>query len=126
MAPAGPAAPAPHRTLLVVEPNYALRQTIVSALGHEGRRVLSAGRGDTALQSCDAHEGSIDLLVVDDTLPDMYGPALALRLRERYPGLTVLHMTAANTPRAAADHEICKPFTLDALADKVRAILLLI
>jgi two-component system, cell cycle sensor histidine kinase and response regulator CckA len=72
----------------------------------------------------------IDLLLTDVVMPGMSGRQLALRLTELHPDLKVLFMSGY-TDNVMAQHGVLepgtellqKPFTLDSLGDKVRAVL---
>jgi signal transduction histidine kinase/CheY-like chemotaxis protein len=114
--------------VLVVEDEAAVRNLVVEVLHELGYRPLEAGDGPSALELL---EGSprIDLLVTDVGLPGLNGRQLADAARQRRPGLKVLFMTgyAANAALNGGflDHGmemITKPFAIDALAQRIRDI----
>jgi CheY-like chemotaxis protein len=115
--------------VLVVEDEASVRQFTVEALVELGYRVLEADSAAAALRVIDAHP-EIDLLFTDVVMPDVNGARLADEARRRRPELRVLFTTGYT--RNAVVHNgvldpgvdmIGKPFTLDALATKVRLVL---
>jgi PAS domain S-box-containing protein len=115
--------------VLVVEDEPAVRQFTIEALNELGYQVLEADGAKAALQLLDAHP-EIVLLFTDVVMPDVNGAKLADEARRRRPGLKVLFTTGYT--RNAVVHNgvldagvemIGKPFTLDALAVKLRLVL---
>jgi CheY-like chemotaxis protein len=115
--------------VLVVEDEPSVRRFSVDALLELGYRVLEADGAATALRLLDAHP-EIVLLFTDIVMPDVNGARLAEEVRRRRPGLKILFTTGYT--RNAVVHNgvldagvdlIGKPFTLDALAVKLRAVL---
>jgi len=95
-----------------------------------GHTVLEASLVDEAVDLCRSHAGPIHLLVTDVVMPGMDGPALARRLAEICPGMNVLYMTgypddvlAQHGVSPTDAHLIRKPFTVHALATRMRDIL---
>lgn len=74
------------RTILLVEDNEQLRALYGMILDDAGFRIVSAQDASEAL----AHEGPIDILMTDLSLPGMDGHELATRIRDRLPGVPVL------------------------------------
>ena len=114
-------------TLLVVEDEEGVRELMQAWLESHGYRVLTAGNGVEALDTCEAFDGPIDLVVADMVMPAMGGPALARKLKPLRPGLKVMFMSgyADATPgdRDVLDEPtlfLQKPFALSVLVDKVR------
>jgi CheY-like chemotaxis protein len=111
--------------VLVVEDESVVRLLIVELLNDLGYRALEAADGPAALRILQTAQ-RIDLLVTDIGLPGLNGRQLADAGRERRPNLKVLFMTgyaesAAGKHFLAADMEIVtKPFTMEALAVKIR------
>ncbi len=115
-------------TVLLVEDEVGVRAMAAEYLRDLGHTVLEAGDGPTALDFL--HSGlHVDLLLTDVGLPGgMNGRQVADAARERRPGLLVLFITGyaggALDGRLAPGMEVIgKPFALDALASKVRAML---
>lgn len=115
--------------ILVVEDETAVRRFSVDALNELGYRVLEAEGAVGALRLLDAHP-EIMLLFTDVVMPDVNGAKLADEVRRRRPDLKILFTTGYT--RNAIVHNgvldpgvdmIGKPFTLDALATKIRSVL---
>jgi PAS domain S-box-containing protein len=119
----------PREVVLVVEDEPAVRRFSADALNELGYQVLEADGATAALRLLDDHP-EIALLFTDVVMPDVNGAKLALEARRRRPDLKVLFTTGYT--RNAVIHNgvldpgvemIGKPFTLDALAAKVRFVL---
>jgi signal transduction histidine kinase/CheY-like chemotaxis protein len=119
----------PDEIVLVVEDEAQVRHMSVDALRELGYTVLQAANGEEALRQLGG-VSEIDLLFTDIVMPGMTGRQLADRaLRER-PDLKILYTTGYT--RNAIVHNgivdegvsfLTKPFTLDALARKIREVL---
>jgi PAS domain S-box-containing protein len=114
-------------TILVVDDDDRLRLLLTDTLRRRGYRVLDAEGVTRAAEIFAAYTGRVDLLVCDIFLRDGAGPDLAERLHAIDPQLQVLYMSGASasiTPTIGPGIGFLeKPFSLKALADKVRAIL---
>ena len=132
-APAEPPASLPlgdaQEVVLVVEDEAAVRQFSVEALTELGYRVLEADGAAAALRLIDAHP-EIALLFTDVVMPEVNGRKLADEARRRRPGLKVL-FTTGYTRNAVVHNGVLdpgvqllgKPFTVEALAARVREVL---
>jgi len=117
-------------TILLVEDAEALRNVARESLEGNGYAVLSAANADQALQIAEHYQGTIHLLLTDVILPGRNGRALAEALAELHPETRVLYMSGY-TSDAIVHHGVLesgtaflqKPFTLNALGSKVRAVL---
>src|SRR2546427_2286292 len=117
-------------TVLIVEDEEAVRALAKTALMRKGYRVLEAANGGEALLRCESERAPIHLLVTDVVMPGLGGADLARRLAPLRPDMRVLFISGY-TDRAAARHGTMqpgaayleKPFSLDALARKVREVL---
>ena len=116
------------RTVLLVEDEDGVRAMVVEHLRELGYAVLKAEDGPAALRLL--RSGTrVDLLVTDVGLPGgMNGRQVADAAREHRPGLPVLFVTgyagnALDGQLAPRMEVIGKPFALDILAAKVRAML---
>src|SRR5438445_2765496 len=116
-------------TVLVAEDEEAVRLIIAKALEARGYRVLSARDGSEALELAAGH-GGIDLLVTDVAMPDMNGRQLSRCLTEARPNLRTLYLSgytddAMLHPGVLQEGVafLQKPFSLGALARKVRDVI---
>lgn len=114
--------------ILVVEDDALLLQGLVMALEGEGYvcdGVTTSRGAEAALAS-----GLYSLLILDLGLPDEDGLRLLLRLRRQKKTLPVLILTARDTVGdrivgldAGADDYLIKPFALDELLARIRALI---
>jgi PAS domain S-box-containing protein len=117
-------------TVLVVEDEPIVRGVILEMLGEQGYRTLEAVDGPSGLKILRTGQ-RIDLLVTDVGLPGMNGRQLADQARETRPDLKILFITgyAENVAMAGGFLQpgmemITKPFDLDNLSRRVRAMIL--
>ncbi|WP_245442871.1 ATP-binding response regulator [Methylobacterium terrae] len=115
-------------TVLVVEDEPAVRSLILEVLRDLGYRALEAQDGPAGLAALRV-PGRIDLLVTDVGLPGLNGRQLADAAREHRPGLKVLFITGYAENAAMAGflapgmQMITKPFPVDLLARRIRAMI---
>ncbi|MFH0997347.1 MAG: PocR ligand-binding domain-containing protein [Pseudomonadota bacterium] len=124
-----PAAPVVrgHETILLVEDEPAILNMTGQMLETFGYRVLSALMPGEAIRLAREHAGEIHLLLSDVVMPEMNGRDLAKNLISLYPGIRCLFMSGY-TANVIAHHGmlddginfIQKPFSIQALATKVR------
>jgi two-component system cell cycle sensor histidine kinase/response regulator CckA len=115
-------------TVLLVEDNDILRRLLKEGLVSSGYVVLSARDGVVALEHSERHDGEIDVLVADSMVAGTPGAELLSRILEQRPQAKLLVMSAqpASPERssgATANGFIAKPFTLAALAARLRELL---
>jgi len=114
-------------TILLVEDEDMVRNLSRQILEICGYQVIEARNGIEALTLSESRNQKIDLLLTDVVMPQMGGRELMEKLSTLHPGISVL-FTSGYTDDAvlrqgvqAEDMNfIQKPFTLDALAHKVR------
>lgn len=117
-------------TILLVEDEAGIRKLTQECLASKGYMVLSARDGLEALKIAEQHGEAIDLLLTDVVLPGLGGPKLAKQYLGLHPETQVLYMSGY-TDDAIIHHGVLdqgiaflqKPFTIDDLWLKVRAIL---
>jgi CheY-like chemotaxis protein len=126
VAPAGPG----HETVLLVEDEPSILEMTELILAKFGYRVLAATTPGEAVRMAKAHGGRIHLLITDMVMPEMNGRDLANRLIALHPEIVCLFMSGYSgdviTHRGMLDEGvnfIQKPFSIQALAAKVREVL---
>ncbi|HET9148786.1 MAG TPA: PAS domain S-box protein [Acetobacteraceae bacterium] len=113
-------------TVLLVEDDASVRLLIAEVLRELGYACVEARDGQAALPIL-ASEIRLDLMITDVGLPGLNGRQLAEMGRQHRPGLKVLfvtgyaeHATTREEFLAPGMRMVTKPFTLDALAVKIR------
>jgi CheY-like chemotaxis protein len=117
-------------TLLLVEDEAPVRESVRRLLEWHGYTVIEARSGADALQIYDGNEQGIDLVLTDLMMPGMGGHELVERLRVRHPELRVLFMSGyadkSMTPNGAPRRGTAyleKPFTVELLMQRLREVL---
>jgi two-component system response regulator MprA len=116
------------KRILLVDDEPAVLSGLRRALTLEDYEVALAENGETALEVAAARR--IDLVVLDLMLPGLSGFTVCRKLRATAPSLPILMLTARDTvpDRVAgldsgADDYLVKPFAIDELLARVRALL---
>ncbi|HJW22312.1 MAG TPA: response regulator transcription factor [Candidatus Limnocylindrales bacterium] len=114
------------RTILVVEDEPTLRETVAEALETEGFEVRTAGDGQTAVARFREHRP--DLLLLDLMLPGMSGMDVC-RIVRAESSVPIVMLTARDSEvdkvvglEIGADDYVTKPFSLRELSARIRAI----
>ena len=114
--------------VLVVDDEPAVADAVARALRLEGYDVSTAGEGLAALSELE--RGRPDALVLDVMMPRMDGLEVARELRARGDMLPILMLTARDSIGdrvagldAGADDYLVKPFALEELLARLRALL---
>lgn len=119
----------PSKLILVVEDDARVREVSVSMLRELGYMTIHADGATAALRQLDAHSNVV-LMFTDIVMPDVNGRKLAEQALKRWPDLKVLFTTGFT--RNAVVHNgvldadvqlLQKPFTIEELAQKIRAVL---
>ncbi|MGA8150250.1 MAG: PAS domain S-box protein [Terriglobales bacterium] len=117
-------------TVLLVEDEESVRELVRETLEAKGYNVLQAENGAAALRLTQQYSDPIDMLITDVVMPGMSGRELSARLSASHPYTKVLYLSGYTED--AIVHEgvlepgtafLQKPFTLHALARKIREVL---
>ena len=114
--------------ILVVDDDRAVREALQRALAYEGYEVEAATDGGTALAAIERH--APDVVVLDVMMPGVDGLAVTRRLRDKGNRVPILMLTARDGVNervegldVGADDYLVKPFELEELLARVRALL---
>ncbi len=114
--------------ILIVEDDQAVREALERALGFEGYEIETARDGAVALSMLRNH--SYDLIVLDVMMPHLDGLETCRRIRAGGDDVPILMLTARTAVDdrvegldAGADDYVAKPFALDELLARIRALL---
>ncbi len=113
---------------LVIDDSSAMRMILKRIMTRLGFHVTPAGNGQEALDAIAAADHSFDVALVDWNMPVMNGLQFiqTVRSEPRYSNLTLMMVTTESEQSqmvralAAGAHEyLIKPFTPDAVSDKL-------
>src|SRR5712691_9708672 len=119
--------PAKKTTILTADDDPQLLRLVMRNLQLEGYDVLVASDGKQALEQIEAHQP--DLVLLDVMMPKMDGFTVCQRVRE-FSSVPVIIVTARGQDQdkvrgldIGADDYLTKPFSVDELLARVRAVL---
>jgi len=119
-----------HERILLVEDEDNVRIFSARALRTTGYEVFEAASGDEALDVLEDENYEIDLMISDVVMPEMDGPTLLTKVRERMPDLKVIFVSGyaeENVRQDIADNQsvefLPKPYSLDQINSKVKDVL---
>jgi two-component system OmpR family response regulator len=112
----------------VVDDEPSILETVGGVLRDEGFEIDTASNARTAMSTAAARHP--DMIVLDVMLPDFNGIEIARRLRADGRSVAILFLTARDSIddrvvglRVGGDDYMTKPFSLEELVERVRAIL---
>ena len=115
-------------SILVVEDDHAVRDALERALSFEGYAIDVARDGAVALSMI--RDTGYDLIVLDVMMPHLDGLETCRRIRAGGDDVPILMLTARTAVNdrvegldAGADDYVAKPFSLDELLARIRALL---
>jgi DNA-binding response OmpR family regulator len=115
------------KTILVVDDEPHIVLGLRDALEFEGFRVISAGKGQEGVAL--AQSEAPDAVILDLMLPDLNGYTVCEQLRRLVPHVPILMLTARSQETdkirgldAGADDYVTKPFSVNELIARIRAI----
>ena len=118
----------PEKKILVAEDDNAVRESLERALRLEGYQVLVSSNGEQALEI--ASVTPPDLYILDVMMPILDGLSVCRTLRRQGDKTPILILTARHQVSdrvsgldAGADDYLAKPFVLDELLARIRALL---
>lgn len=116
-------------TVIVVEPDPAVRRFMATALDARGYTVLTAGGIYDGLELCTSSALGIQLLITDGQTGTIDGTILVTLVRQRFPDMPILLVTnGLDNPSPSGSFVteppfLAKPFTATQLARAVRQVL---
>ncbi|MEZ4230206.1 MAG: response regulator [Polyangiaceae bacterium] len=116
--------PTSSHTILVVDDEESVRNTLSRLLGRAGYQVVTAANGEEALLLTRARGQEFDAFLVDVSMPQMSGPQVFAEIRKLLPQAVVILMSGYNhvdTVREAFNNGLAgflqKPFLLDSFTE---------
>jgi CheY-like chemotaxis protein len=116
--------------ILVVEDQAPIRTQIRRALERGGFSVVEANNVTEALEIFKANHETIVLAIIDIVMPGISGLDMASELNREHPGVKILYISGyvgsvamEVITRSSPEALLAKPFTMDALIERVRSML---
>ena len=121
-------------SILLVEDDVSVRRVLTKVLKDKGYVVYSVDSGEEALELLDEHQDKLplDLLISDVSMPNMKGPEVASKVKQRYANIKILLISGysnevvqdiENDAYLKKIHFLAKPFSPTILVKQVRDII---
>lgn len=111
--------------LLIVEDDRAIRQLVITQLSNLNLHIDEADSAESALKKLASND--YGLVILDINLPQMDGLSLCRKIKQHYPTVSVILLTALSSDmdrviglEMGADDYICKPFFARELQARVK------
>jgi len=118
------------KTVLIVDDEPEIRKLVAAMVTQFGHTALTADSGEHALTLLRNHDQPIELLITDVVAPGMSGPMLADKLSAMQRDLKVLYISGYDNTHVVQKYVVDrghallpKPFTMEALQQKMEALL---
>ena len=118
-----------HPLILVIDDESKIRRFVCQSLEREGFDVASAGDGEEALEVFEALSEKPDLVIVDYMMPEMDGLDFLEEFRKSASTPVIFLSARSETSvktkalEAGADDYVVKPFSVEELTARVKAVL---
>lgn len=122
----------PKPTILLVDDQVDVLESLQMTVKLRGYNTLAASSGPEAIRLVSENPGSVDVVVTDYAMPEMDGRELIRRLQEMDPTLQFIAISGHATPEEVASLValgvvafLPKPFSLNALQSAIEQALIL-
>jgi CheY-like chemotaxis protein len=118
--------PLPEATILIVEDEDLLRESVAKMLRKKGFSIIEAGDGSAAVEAIREHKNCVDVMLLDITLPGASSHTVLADARLLMPQTKVIATSAYSEDSAVAslqgqpDYFIRKPYRIADLVDLIR------
>ncbi len=115
----------PHRTAIVVDDEPSVRKYITAILRRDDFQTVEAANGVRGLEMVHNHREKLDVVVTDIQMPEGDGLTFAHAVRQAFPGIPIILVSACDEPATRFDGFVQKPFDPRAIRDAVQVALAL-
>jgi PAS domain S-box-containing protein len=119
-----------HETILFVEDDYEVRNTICEALNSLNYKIIEASNGVEAMNIVKQNNIKLDMLITDVVMPEMGGKELANEILKYFPGIDILFTSGYTSNHIVRSGRLekginflHKPFSIKDLSQKIRYII---
>ena len=119
-----------HETILFVEDDYDVRNTICDALKSLNYKIIEASNGVEAINIVKQNNIKLDMLITDVVMPEMDGKELAKEIINYFPGIKILFTSGYTDNHIVRSGQLekginflHKPFSIKDISKKIRIII---